>query len=298
MDKVTKVYNFGKPIAVDMADEECKALCGALGKEYLKGYEKRILSYVTTNETPDRYGDIVRALGANLENYRKNPVVMFSHQHAEMPVGCSLKIWIDDKNKNIPAQALFLDDRVDPSGRSDLVYKFAASGFMPACSIGFVPKKYNTPSSKKERESLGLGDNGVEYTAWDYLEFSPCSIPANPEAMQNAFKSIENKNFVDKKDIDVMEKWNLFDANLLDMFVEISTGKEKTISVPKQIDPININVIVDYSKIDHLLKKIDIMDKKLEELSVLKCDLDSSKRLPVRDMYDAYFEKKLNIKSE
>lgn len=225
-DKQTRVYSAVLPSRVSMNPDECKKLCAKIGKEYLPGYESRVLSYQTTNETPDRYGDVVRAAGARLESYLKNPVVMFSHQHDNYPVGCSLRISIDKKAKNIPAQALFLDDRVDTSGRADLVYKFASSGFMPACSIGFMPIKCNRPTSQEERSRVGLGDYGVEYTEWDYLEFSPCSIPANPDALQNALKSCDLKsaNF-EQKDIDALVLAEWFEVNLLDHFVETIRGK-------------------------------------------------------------------------
>lgn len=232
--KQTRVYSANPPSRVSMNADKCKELCEKIDKEYLPGYEGRVLSYKTTNETPDRYGDIVRASGAQLDSYLKNPVVMFSHQHDNFPVGCSLKISIDKKEKCIPAQALFLDDRVDTSGRSDLVYKFASSGFMPACSIGFMPIKCNRPASQEDRAKMGLGDYGVEYTEWEYLEFSPCSIPANPDALQNALKSCDLKsaNF-EQKDIDALVTAKWFEVNLLDRFVETIKGRVgRTFTIP------------------------------------------------------------------
>lgn len=228
----TKVFSTAMPLEVTMTPDECKRLCDGLKKEYLPGYENRILGYVTTTEATDRYGDIVRATGADLVNYKKNPVVMFAHQHDNFPVGCSLRISIDAQNKTIPADALFLDDRVDPSGRSDLVFKFAKSRFMPACSISLMPTKTNRPVTEQERLAVGLGEYGVEFQQWEYLEFSPCAIPANPEALQMALKSCDLATF-HKEDIDMMERVKFFTGNLLDIFAETVKGNvDKTIIIP------------------------------------------------------------------
>jgi hypothetical protein len=230
--QVGRVFSGFAPSSLEMKPDECKKLCEKLGKEYLPGYEDRVLSYITTTETPDRAGDIVRAAGANLEAYMKNPQVMYAHQHDQYPVGCALKIWIDKAQKNIPAWAMFLDNRVDSSGRSDLVYKFAKSRMMPCCSIGFMPTKTNRPSSAEERTKLGLGDWGMEYLEWDYLEFSPCSIPMNPDAMQNALKSANFKavSFA-QEDFDLMVKIAFMDQNLVDILAN-SLKPLKTVSIP------------------------------------------------------------------
>lgn len=233
-EKQTRVYAGKGPTKVPMAADECRKMCEKIGKEYLPGYESRVLSYMTTNETADRYGDVVRATGARLDAYMKNPVVMFSHQHDNFPVGASLKVWVDKKEKAVPAQALFLDDRVDSSGRADLVYKFAASGFMPACSIGFMPLKVNRPATQEDRVKVGVGEYGVEFLEWDYLEFSPCAIPANPDALQNALKSCDFKSVAfEQKDIDTLALAKWMDENMLDQFVQTITGKVgRTFVVP------------------------------------------------------------------
>jgi hypothetical protein len=226
-----------------MKADECKRLCDKLGKEYLPGYEGRVINYITTNESTDRYGDIVRVKGAQLANYMKNPVVMFSHQHGDFPVGCSLTCKPDHTAKNIPAQALFLDDRVDSSGRSDLVYKFARSKMMPACSIGFMPLEVVQPQTAEERMAMGLGQHGVEYSKWDYLEFSPCSIPANPQALQNALKCADLKAVhFELRDFELIGKNEFMAPDLLDMFAE-SFKKNGTIFIPKSVEEVPLGEV-------------------------------------------------------
>jgi hypothetical protein len=43
--------------------------------------------FVASDETVDRYGDIIRASGWQLDNFRKNPVLLFGHQSGALPVG-------------------------------------------------------------------------------------------------------------------------------------------------------------------------------------------------------------------
>jgi len=83
------------------------------------------------------------------------------------------------------------DKRVDETGRSDLAFKFLTAGGLPAVSVGFMPTKVNRPKSKEEREKIGLGEYGVEFTGWELLEYSAVPVPANPNALQNMIKSGE-----------------------------------------------------------------------------------------------------------
>lgn len=185
---------------VTMSPDECKALCEAIGLEYLAGYEARVLEYTITNETPDRYGDIVRAVGVDCANYLKNPVVLFAHDYPNLPVGNTIKLWCDQGKKEVKAWALFFDDRVDATGRADTVFKFASNGAMKGCSIGFNPIEAYRPKNSTERAQMGLGEYGVEYRKCELLEFSPCSVPANPDALRKSMDERAIKVIGEHKD--------------------------------------------------------------------------------------------------
>ena len=40
------------------------------------------MRFVASDESVDRYGDIIRASGWQLDNFRKNPVLLFAHDFA------------------------------------------------------------------------------------------------------------------------------------------------------------------------------------------------------------------------
>jgi hypothetical protein len=235
-----KRISMAKTSKTPMTPDECKALCDMIGKEYLDGYEQRVIHYpATADETPDRAGDIVRVAGANFDSYYpKNPVVMFCHQHDNFPVGAALRIGVDTVSKAIPADALFLDGRVDSSGRSDLVYKFAASNFLPACSIGFLPASggANSPIDNAERSRIGLGKTGTEYKKWDYLEFSPCGIPMNPNSVKSVVDAMTKSVEFDREDFDLLARFKWMEENLVDMFSELIIGKKQTVFTLPKID--------------------------------------------------------------
>jgi phage head maturation protease len=233
-DKQQKVFALKKPTPIALTAEQCQKMCEKNGLSYLPGYEHRVLQYIVTNETCDRYGDIVRAAGGNFTNYSNNAVIFYSHNYSTPPIGNSLKVWVDKQAKNVQAWGLFLDDSVDKTGLSDLVFRMAVSGFMKACSVGFQPIKANSPQSPEERQKLGLGKWGVEYTQWDMLEWSPCGIPANPTALQNTFKDIQGALSLEQHHIDAAAKFQLFEGvNLLDQFAEIVGRKVgKVFSLP------------------------------------------------------------------
>ncbi len=45
---------------------------------------RAILDFVASNETLDRYGEIIAASGWRLENYRRNPVFQNAHQYGDV----------------------------------------------------------------------------------------------------------------------------------------------------------------------------------------------------------------------
>lgn len=229
----------GGSTEAQMTADECKKLCKATanGLEYYPGYEDRVRTYTITDETADRYGDIVRANGAFLDNFKKSPVVQFAHDYSTPPIGNAIKIW-KEKNPNcIKAIAVFFGNEIDPSGRCDLIFRFIKANAMPACSIGFSPIKANYPATKEDREKLGLGPYGVEYKEWELLEFSAVPIPANPNALQDEYrtefvKSLRSGLFT-AADVEVLRKEPIFPVLIMDQFIkEIGSP---VITVPTEV---------------------------------------------------------------
>jgi len=218
--------NQGKVVIT--AEETRKLLKAANNATYYPGDEHRIREYVVTDETVDRYGDIVRAKGVSLVNYKKNPVVQFAHDYEQPPVGISIKTWYDKDANCIRSWALFNGADADPSGRSDLIFRLVESNRMRACSIGFMPMEVRRPKNDEERAAMGLGPMGVEFIKSDQMEFSPCPVPANPNALNSAFVKSYQEEFLKTlrsgrfttKDVETIRKYPLFGTDALDLFIQ------------------------------------------------------------------------------
>jgi hypothetical protein len=47
----------------------------------------RSLDFIASDETQDRYGDVIRADGWDLSAFKRNPVFLWAHQDKQTPIG-------------------------------------------------------------------------------------------------------------------------------------------------------------------------------------------------------------------
>jgi phage head maturation protease len=130
-------------------------------------------SLLVTISTPDvdRYGDIMVPTGAKLDNYLKNPVVLFGHNASDRPaIATAPELYVDDAG--IHAKVKFPTE--GKSQFADEVYNLYEEGIMRAWSIGFLP---NLKTASKTAEG------GFKIFDWELFEFSAVNIPANPFAL-------------------------------------------------------------------------------------------------------------------
>jgi HK97 family phage prohead protease len=137
---------------------------------------EREFEFIASDETPDSYGDIVRAEGWDLRRYKKNPIVLFNHS-SNMPVGYSPLCKVDGKQ-------LLSRIKLADEGTSDFIdtlYKLMKQRIVRAMSVGFRATKDVNIMRDKEGVFLGLEFNGQEL-----LENSVVTVPANPNALSLA----------------------------------------------------------------------------------------------------------------
>jgi hypothetical protein len=278
-----KEFSLKKPTAATFTESECRSMCDDIGIKYSNGYEKRILPYIITNETTDRFSDIVRCEGVKFDNYMRNPVIQFSHNYKEPPIGNSLKVWTNKVEKNVQALGLFLDNTIDTTGLADLVFRMASSGFMRACSIGFTPLDAERPT-KEKRDEWGMSEWGIEYKSIDLMEWSPCGIPANPATLQNAIKSLTTNGkfpFV-IDDMVAAEKYNIFgDLNLLNVFSDeiknndgitrMGVVKKNSNGIATDNDDkknnVTVNVVLDVKELTDIMKAVVELSSEIKHVA-------------------------------
>lgn len=143
-----------------------------LKKEFVSKAGDDPLVYVMSDETVDRVGDVIKASGWNLQNFAKNPVALFGHDH-KFIVGH----WTDVKvqGKQLIGRLKLLPKGI--SERLDEVIAAVEAGILRAVSVGF-----NIDPDKAERNKEG----GYSFGSAELLECSLVSVPANPNALRKA----------------------------------------------------------------------------------------------------------------
>ena len=130
-------------------------------------------TFVLHDETVNTYGFRMLTSGANLEEFRKNPVILLNHKDWELPIGRWENIRIE--GTQILADALFDE-------KDDVAVKIAGKvegGFLRMASMGAWP-----PEEVSDAEELKLpGQTLPTVTRWTAREASIVTIGANHNAL-------------------------------------------------------------------------------------------------------------------
>lgn len=130
--------------------------------------DRRAIDVVASTNAIDSYDEIVEQ-NWKLDRFRANPVVLYSHESHELPIGRAENVRVED-GKLLATLVLAKD-----SARADEVWSLVQQGMLRGVSVGFRPQ--TTRFEKRDgREVFVLDDN-------ELIEISITPIPANPEAL-------------------------------------------------------------------------------------------------------------------
>jgi HK97 family phage prohead protease len=156
------------------------------GKQMLRKYyvsETKALkngdieSYVST-EAVDRVGDVIKAKGWQLDNYKKTGApVLFSHDYSQPPIGKAIEIEV--QRKGLWAITRFHEK----TQQSRDLAMLAREGDMKSWSVGFNP--IDKPEMRKDTDGNFAG---YIFKTQELLEYSLVAVPANPEAISKAIR--------------------------------------------------------------------------------------------------------------
>lgn len=152
--------------------------------------EDRTFNVVASDESPDRYGDIIRVKGWDLTNFKKNPVLLFGHQSSDPPIGTVPDV--TPKSTRLLARVKFLEEGVYDF--ADTIWRIVKAGALRAVSVGFLP----TEEPNMIRDEKNDRVIGFEYIAQELLELSIVPVPANPNALALAKSLALNREFVNR----------------------------------------------------------------------------------------------------
>lgn len=136
------------------------------------------ITFVASDETLDRMGDVVPIDAWDLSKYRSNPLLLVNHDYSvENIVGRAKSIRIDRVKKQLTFEPEF--HAITELAKA--VKAMVMDGFLKTVSVGFLPH-----GPKKD------GDTGTN----ELLEISFVPVPANPGAhalMQRGIESLEKE---------------------------------------------------------------------------------------------------------
>ena len=144
---------------------------------------KRTMEFIASKEVADRDNEIIKIKGIDLKNYKKNPIILWSHNRNDLPIGKATRITKSGDTLKMKVQ--FADYETNPF--ADQVYRLLKGGYLNATSIGFMPDYEKVEYNEKKRQRI--------FNKVELFELSIVNVPANQEALATG-KSI-NKAFED-----------------------------------------------------------------------------------------------------
>jgi len=135
--------------------------------------EKREVTVIGSVQQVDRDKDIVDIKTMNLQNFKSNPVVLWSHRSGDLPIAKALNVTKAGKNSQLKFKLQFA--KKDEYEFADTVYKLVKGGYINASSIGF---KIDWEKSERNSER-----GGYDFKNTELLELSLVNVPANQGAL-------------------------------------------------------------------------------------------------------------------
>src|SRR5262245_59794693 len=145
-----------------------------------------VLDFIASDETLDRYDEIISASGWQLANYRRNPVFQNAHQYGDVIFTLGKALITEVRNGRLFQRIEFATD-VNPMAR--IAHGLYRGKFLNAVSVGFIPVRWENGNAEKGFRR--------KYLEQELLEVSAVGIPANPNALALGLKS----GAVEKSDV-------------------------------------------------------------------------------------------------
>lgn len=131
---------------------------------------------VASSEVEDRQGEVVEQSGWDLKNFKKNPILLYMHDHTK-PLGKATRVWLDKTGSKPILKFKGIISTATDYGKA--AKQLMEEGILNSFSVGFRP----------------LEIDGNIITKAELFEISLVSVPANPEARLLAVKSLQEAGF-------------------------------------------------------------------------------------------------------
>jgi hypothetical protein len=191
--------------------------------------EARTLLIVGSTEDTDRDGDILMASGWKLDNYVKNPVVLWAHDYARPPIGTAKSVYLDKRTKQLCFKVYFpsVEELTTPGQPPsehalfvDTVFNMYKSGLLNASSVGYTSAK---GQPRMDQEGVPVWMRGLVFDDQELVELSCVPVPANANALVQA----RALNGISTKGLAIVEKeWERLKAAMAENEKSEDKGEE------------------------------------------------------------------------
>jgi hypothetical protein len=148
----------------------------------------RTFRFTLSTADPDRDGDSIDPRGWKLDEYKRDPRILWAHQHTVPAIARSSYIGV--VGNKLVADAEFPPRGIYPF--ADSIHDLVAEGYITTASVGFRP----------EDASQSRTRSGMDYHSQTLLEWSIVNVPVLPQArLENAIASAGQYDMV------AIQKW-------------------------------------------------------------------------------------------
>ena len=173
---------------------------------------------IASTNSVDRHGEIVDNNGWDLKSFKKNPVILWGHDHNEPAIGVSKKTWVEGTGKK--AKLMIQPLLHDVTERARAVKALVEMGIIKTLSVGFKPLE---------------SPDGVTFTKNELLEVSMVNVPANADAMALAYKGLKSAGF----DEEVIKE--VISDESLEVLDKLITLEETVDNLEQQVKALSVN---------------------------------------------------------
>lgn len=136
------------------------------------GEDSRQLTFTISTGAVDRDRDTLAVAGWDVQDYLKNPVLLWAHDSDELPIGRAVAV----VKRGSALHATFEFAPADIHPFADQVFRLLKAGFLKAVSVGFMPLEWAYDEAR----------GGFNFLKQSLLEVSVVPVPSNPQALLEA----------------------------------------------------------------------------------------------------------------
>lgn len=161
----------------------------------IRDEEKRIVTFIISDNTRDRHGTVLDIKGWSLENFKLNGIVGYQHDvygsfwgdsNPDSVIGKG-RAFIEGKGDE---RKLMGEVEFEPAEINELaekIFQKVKFGTLKATSVGFLPLEKGEFKTEKKEDGTD-GEETYHYGKRELLEFSIVNIPSNPRAIKRTLE--------------------------------------------------------------------------------------------------------------